>query len=386
MIIHVDMDAFYTSVEQLDHPELRGKPVIVGGDAKERGVVSTASYEARKFGVHSAMPTVTAKRLCPDGIFLPVRMGRYEAVSEQIHEIFHRYTPIVEPISLDEAFLDAQGSEKLFGSSETIAKRIREDIRNELGLIASAGVAPNKFLAKVASSWCKPDGLKVVREEEIRTFLDLLPVSDIWGVGQATMRIFNRLGVSTIRDLRHLSMDTLQANFGAAASEHLWHLARGEDSRNVVPDVLAKSISHERTFAEDVCDGDVLTATLLELTDLVVRRLRRSRLFAGSVHLKVRFSDFRTITRSQTLGSSTHVTDDLVRVAVEMLHTRLPSSHPPIRLLGMGVGNLTTEEAVQPFLFDIHDRDRHARLDQATDTIRDRFGHESLRRGSSLEQ
>ncbi|MGD9126251.1 MAG: DNA polymerase IV [Planctomycetia bacterium] len=386
MIIHVDMDAFYTSVEQLDHPELRGKPVIVGGDAKERGVVSTASYEARKFGVHSAMPTATARRLCPDGIFLPVRMGRYEAISERIHEIFHRYTPIIEPISLDEAFLDAQGSEKLFGPSEQIAKQIKEDIRDELGLVASAGVAPNKFLAKVASAWCKPDGLKVIHEEEVRAFLDPLPVSEIWGVGQATMRIFNRLGVSTIRHLRHLSIETLCANFGTATAEHLWHLARGEDGRNVVPDVLAKSISHERTFVEDICDCDILTATLLDLTDLVVRRLRRSRLFAGSVHLKVRFSDFQTITRSQTLGSSTHVTDDLVRVAVEMLHTRLPSSHPPIRLLGMGVGTLTTEEALQPFLFDIHDRDRQTRLDEATDTIRDRFGHTSLKRGTSLKQ
>ena len=387
MIIHVDMDAFYTSVEQLDHPELRGKPVIVGGDAKERGVVSTASYEARKFGVHSAMPTATARRLCPNGIFLPVRMGRYAAISEQIHEIFHRYTPVIEPISLDEAFLDARGSEKLFGPSEWIARKIKTDIHDELGLTASAGVAPNKFLSKVASAWCKPDGLKVIREHEVREFLDPLPVAEIWGVGQATMRVFARLGVSTIRDLRHLTTETLRANFGAVAADNLWHLARGEDDRHVIPDALAKSISHERTFVEDICDCEIMTAILLDLTDLVARRLRRSGLYAKSVHLKIRFSDFQTITRSMTLGSPTHVTADLVRAATEMLHKRLPSSHPPIRLLGIGVGNLTTEEAVQPCLFDIHgyDHERQSHLDQATDSIRDRFGPTALKRGTSLE-
>lgn len=384
MIIHVDMDAFYASVEQLDHPELRGKPVIVGGDVASRGVVSAASYEARKFGVHSAMPTVVAKRLCPIGIFVPVRMGRYEEMSEAIHEIFHRYTPIIEPISLDEAFLDASGSERLFGPSEWIASKIKQDIRDELGLIASAGVAPNKFLAKVASDHEKPDGLTIVREDRVQEFLDPLHVGQVWGVGQASMKIFDRLGVTTIKQLRHLPMDVLRSNFGEAAAESLWHLSRGEDSRQVVPDALAKSISHETTFEQDVSDMDILSATLLELTDQVARRLRRSKLFARSVHLKVRFADFKTITRSRTLGSPTHITDELAQVAMEMLHTRLPSSPLPIRLLGMGVGDLTQEEAVQPFLFDIHDRERQESLDRTTDGIRDRFGTGSLKRASSL--
>ena len=385
MIIHIDMDAFYASVEQLDHPEYRGKPVIVGGSPCERGVVSAASYEARKFAVHSAMPTSTAKRLCPDGIFLPVRMGRYEEISEQIHDIFHRYTPIIEPLSLDEAFLDATGSEKLFGSSEEIAWRIKHNIRDEVGLVASAGVAPNKFVAKVASDFDKPDGMKVVHADEVQAFLDPLPVAEIWGIGHESMKVFVRLGVLKIHQLRQLPIEVLRANFGAAAAESFWHLARGEDSRAVVPDALAKSISHERTFVEDVSDLDVLCTTLLELTDQVARRLRHSRLFAKTVHVKVRFSDFETITRSLTLNSPTHVTDELVRAVKELAHTKFPSSHPPVRLLGMGVSNLIPQEEVQPLLFDIHDRERQESLDRTTDSIRDRFGSSSLKRAVSLK-
>ena len=312
-------------------------------------------------------------------------MGRYEAISEQIHDIFHRYTPIIEPLSLDEAFLDATGSEKLFGSSEEIARRIKRDIRDELGLIASAGVAPNKFVAKVASDHDKPDGLTIVHADEVQAFLDPLPVAEIWGIGHASMKVFVRLGVLKIHQLRQLPIEVLRANFGEAAAESFYHLARGEDSRAVVPDALAKSLSHEITFVEDVSDLDVLCATLLELTDQVARRLRHSRLFAKTVHVKVRFSDFQTITRSVTLGSPTHVTDELVHAVKELAHTKFPSSHPPVRLLGMGVSNLTQEEAVQPMLFDIHDRNRQENLDQATDTIRDRFGSESLKRGSSLK-
>lgn len=382
MLIHIDMDAFYASVEQLDHPELRGLPVIVGMSA--RGVVAAASYEARKFGVRSAMPVFMAKERCPMGVFLPVRMERYEEISAAIHEIFNRYTPIVEPIALDEAFIDASGSERLFGSSVEIARRIKQDIRDELGLSSSAGVGPNKFVAKMASEFEKPDGFTVVREDQVQEFLDPQPISDMWGVGRAYLKVFDRLGVATIRDLRLLSKESLRSHFGEAATESLWHLSRGLDTQKVIPEVPPKSMSHSKTLNAKTSDLEVLSGQLLELTDKVAQRLRASKLFAKSVHLYVRFSDFSSITRMHTLGFPTDVTDDLARSAVNLLHTRLPSSHLPIRALGVSVDHLVSEEAVQLFLFDIHDHDRQVKLDLATDRIRDRFGRNSLKRASSL--
>ena len=356
MIIHVDMDAFYASVEQLDKPELIGLPVIVG--MSERGVVAAASYEARKYGVRSATPVFMAKELCPMGVFLPVRMERYEEISAAIHEIFNRYTPIVEPVALDEAYIDASGSEKLFGPSEEIARLIKQDIRDEIGLSCSAGVAPNKFVAKMASDFEKPDGLTVVYGDQVQDFLDPLPISDMWGVGRSYLKVFNRLGVETIRDLRFLAKETLRSHFGEAASECLWHLSRGLDPSKVVPEIPPKSMSHSKTLDTKTSDLGILSGRLLELTDKVAQRLRASNLFARSVHLYVRFSDFSSITRMKTLGSPTKVTDDIARAALNLLHTRLPTTHLPIRTIGVGVGHLTKKEAVQPMLFDIHDRDR----------------------------
>ena len=382
MIIHIDMDAFYASVEQLDKPELRGLPVIVG--MGELGVVAAASYEARKYGVRSATPVFMAKEMCPMGVFLPVRMERYEEVSAAIHEIFYRYTPLIEPVALDEAYIDASGSERLFGPSEEIAFMIKQNIREEIGLSCSAGVAPNKFVAKMASDFEKPDGFTVVREYQIREFLDPLPISDMWGVGSSYLKVFKRLGVETIRDLRLLSKKTILSNFGEAASETLWHLSRGMDASSVVPEIPPKSMSHSKTLDEKTSDLAVLSGQLLELTDKVAQRLRASNLFAKSVHLYVRFSDFRSITRMQTLGSPTKVTDDIARAALNLLRKRLPTEHLPIRAIGVGVGRLTKEESVQPMLFDIHDRDRQESLDHATDLIRDRFGKSSLKRASSL--
>ena len=311
MILHIDMDAFYASVEQRDRPELRGKPVIVGGSAEGRGVVCAASYEARLFGVHSAMPAAKARRLCPDGIFVSPRMSRYADISCRIRKIFHQYTPLVEPLSLDEAFLDVTGSKPLFGSAVEIGQRIKSEIRHELRLVCSVGVAPNKFLAKIASDVEKPDGFVVVDPSGIQEFLDPLPVGRLWGVGRATNHALELLGIDTIGQLRRLPQETMTELYGEHG-RHLWQLARGVDDRQVVPDRDAKSISHETTFAIDVDDHDVLRAWVLDLSDQVGCRLRSQALLGSTVHLKIRFCNFRTVTRSCRLTNPTNVTQEIL--------------------------------------------------------------------------
>ncbi|MBN2295227.1 MAG: DNA polymerase IV [Pirellulales bacterium] len=384
MILHVDMDAFYASVEELDRPELAGKPVIVAGDPRSRGVVSAANYVARTFGVHSAMPSTTAHRLCPHGVFLPVRMDRYVDVSREIQEIFHRYTPLVEPLSLDEAFLDVSGSTGLFGPAEQIGRSIKSEIRDELHLVASVGVAPNKYLAKIASDLDKPDGFVVVDEHNVQAFLDPLPVSRIWGVGRVSNQVLERLGIRTIGQLRATSLDLLREKFGNAG-DHLWELAQGIDDRPIVPEHEAKSISHETTFADDIADIEVLRGCLLDLTEQVAKRLRDQGLSARTVHIKVRFSDFRTITRNQTLGEATDLTDELWRAAAEMLENRLPKHHPPVRLLGMGVSGFDDSGQSQSLLFDREERARQGKLDTVTDEIVDRFGKGSIGRAGTMD-
>lgn len=384
MILHVDMDAFYASVEERDRPELKGKPVIVGGTPSQRGVVAAASYEARKFGVHSAMPSATAYRLCPQAIVLPCRLDYYAEVSHQIRDIFHRFTPLVEPLSLDEAFLDVTGSEGLFGPSESIGRQIKEAIRHEVNLIASVGVAPNKFLAKIASDLNKPDGFTVVHPQAIQEFLDPLPVERLWGVGRQTSKVFHGLGVRTIGQLRLLSPAVLKGQFGSQG-EHLWNLAHGLDSRPVVPDREAKSISHETTFVQDIDDPEILRAWLLELTEQVARRLRRHELRGHTVEIKVRFADFRTITRSRKLPVPSSGTQELWETANELLSARLPADRLPVRLLGMGVSDIDRSGIRQGQLFDEDVRGRHDRLDAIGDELRERFGSEALRRGSALE-
>ena len=385
MIIHIDMDAFYASVEERERPELVGRPVIVGGSPEQRGVVAAANYVARQFGVHSAMPATTARRLCPHGIFLPSRIDHYADASRQIHEIFHRYTPLVEPLSLDEAFLDVTGSEQLFGPAPEIARRIKREICEEVKLVASAGVAPNKFLAKIASDLDKPDGFVIVEFEHVQQFLDPLPVGRMWGVGRQGSKTMQRLGVRTIGDLRRLPLELLESHFGSNG-EHFWRLARGIDDRPVVPDREAKSISHETTFASDIDDPNVLRAWLSELTDQVARRLRRYGFRGSVVQVKVRFADFRTITRSQKLSESTSVTDELWKVASGILTSRLPADHPPVRLLGMGVSGIDRSRVTQGLLFDKPERQRQTQLDDVSDRVKGRFGSSALRRGRSLER
>jgi DNA polymerase-4 len=382
MILHVDMDAFYASVEERDDPRLVGRPVIVGGTAEGRGVVAAANYVARKFGVHSAMPAVTARRLCPRAVFLPVRMSHYAAISHQIRGIFEQYTPLVEPLSLDEAFLDVSGSEHLFGSAAEIARRIKQQIRDEVRLVASVGVAPNKFVAKIASDLRKPDALVVVEASEVQAFLDRLPVGRLWGVGKVTNQVFERYGIRTIGRLREMPPEALAELFGSSG-EHYWRLAHGVDERRVVPDREAKSISHETTFAQDIDDQESLRAVLLELVDQVARRLRRHGLKGRTVELKVRFADFTTITRSQALAEPSDVTDELVQAAVTLLTTRLPAGHLPVRLLGMGMSGLQSRPT-QGLLFDVEARQKQRQLDEVADRIKERFGGAALGRASSL--
>lgn len=384
MILHVDMDAFYASVEERERPELVGRPVIVGGTPEGRGVVAAANYTVRKFGVHSAMPTATALRLCPQAVVLPVRMRYYATISRQIRDIFFRYTPLVEPLSLDEAFLDVTGSEGLFGKAEQIAHRIKEEIKSETSLVASVGVAQNKFLAKIASDLEKPDGLVIVAPERIQEFLEQLPVGRLWGVGRVTGGVFDRLGVHTIGQLRRLSLETLRQRFGSQG-EHFWKLAHGIDDRAVVPDREAKSISNETTFAADISDTETLRAWLLDLTEQVTQRLRRQKQQARTVHLKIRFADFRTITRSRTLPHPTDVTKDIWQTARKLLADALPANHLRVRLLGLGVSGLGGNRLIQQTLFDEEESEGNAKqrqLDTVTDAVRARFGGLAIGRGS----
>lgn len=376
------MDAFYASVEIRDNPKLRGLPVVVGGSPKGRGVISAASYEARKFGIFSAMPSSQALRLCPNVVFVKTRMDHYAKISKQIREILFRFTSLVEPLALDEAFLDVSGSERLFGNGPTIARSIKDQIQSELGLTASAGVAPNKFLAKLASDLDKPDGLVVVPPDDIEGFLNPLSIERVWGVGKQTLKKFHRLNVKTIEQLRGLDRKTMEQFFGVN-SEHFWLLSRGLDTRPVVPDRIAKSISHETTFSHDLTDRDTLRAWLMELTQQVGRRMRRYEIRGRTVQIKVRFSDFRTITRSLSLGEPSSSSEDLEAAVVELFdRVEIVAG---IRLVGMGTSNLTSSAVKQQMLFDNEERSRNSRLDEMKDQLKDRFGHDAIRRGTSVE-
>lgn len=382
-ILHVDMDAFYASVEERERPELVGKPVIVGGTPEGRGVVAAANYVARKFGVHSAMPAVTAKRLCPHGIFVRPRMEFYADVSDQIRAVFEKFTPLVEPLSLDEAFLDVTGSERLFGRAERIGRAIKQEIRQRLGLVASVGVAPNKFLAKIASDLKKPAGFVVVEPSHVQEFLDPLPVGRLWGVGKVTGGALEKLGIHTISQLRQMPVELLRHHFGSSG-DHLWELSQGIDDRPVVPEQEAKSISHETTFARDLEDLEVMQAWLLELSEQVGCRLRRHRLKGRTVHLKVRFEDFHTITRAQTLPDPTDVTQEIWQTAAQMFAERLPGRRLHIRLLGVGVSGFEQPRCKQLSLFPDEQHERDSRLDQVADQIKEKFGASSLQRALGM--
>ncbi|KLU61333.1 DNA polymerase IV [Peptococcaceae bacterium CEB3] len=379
-IIHVDMDAFYASVEQRDDPSLRGKPVIVGGKPNSRGVVSTASYEARKAGVHSAMPLAEAWRRCPQGIFLPVNGRKYREVSGQIRQIFLTYTPLVEPLSLDEAFLDVTASGAIFGPAASIGHIIKERIQDELGLTASVGVAGNKFLAKLASDLRKPDGFVVVPAEGVQDFLDPLPVERIWGVGQKTADRLHRLNVKTVRDLRRLELAHLKHLFGVLGGQ-LYELARGRDERPVESERETKSIGRETTFGADVGERDFLESVLLELACDVGRSLRKEKLKGRTITLKVRYADFHTLVRSRTLAEGTNLDDVIYSEACRLFQAI--ALKQPLRLIGVSVHQLANQEEGQLSLF-ADEREDQEHLARVIDKVREKYGAQSIVRARLL--
>lgn len=381
VILHVDMDAFYASVEIRDNPELAGKPVIVGGSPQGRGVVAAASYAARQFGVHSAMPMAQAMRLCPQAVILRPRIDHYAEVSQQIRAIFYQFTPQIEPLSLDEAFLDVTASQRLLGNGEAIARAIKNTIKNELGLIASVGVAPNKFVAKIASDIHKPDALVVVAPDSVQAFLDPLPVSRLWGAGKITVAQFERMGVRTIAQVRRLTENLLVTQLGKWGTQ-LWELAHGRDPRAVISDSQAKSISHETTFATDISDTNILEATLLQLTEQVAARLRYSGLTGKTIQLKLRYPDFKTITRAYSLEQASDSTDVLWQTARNLFRANWQAGQP-LRLIGMGVSNLADEQDHLPEQGDLFagNATRHRTLDAITDTINKKYGAATVHRG-----
>lgn len=391
-ILHVDMDAFFAAIEQLDNPALRGKPVIVGAPPDARGVVSTCSYEARVFGVRSAMPSRTAYKLCPQGIFVPPRGDRYHEVSERVHAVFRDFSPLVEPLSVDEAFLDISGSMHLFGGDLGTARRLKDRIRSEVGLSASVGLAPNKFLAKIASDLEKPDGLTLVpaSAEGVRAFLAPLPVRRIWGVGPKGAEQLRLLGLNTIGDLQQADEALLRRALGERYAIEIRHLALGLDERSVEPSWEEKSISHEHTFDTDCHDWQEVARMLRELAEQVGARLRRHHKLAGTAQLKIRWEDFTTLTRQAPLRPPADTDRRLLATAAELLE-RVRAARS-VRLIGFGVSALQlpgeAAATLQPELFTLADeaarereveRDRH--LDSAVDRLRERFGSNILKRG-----
>ena len=383
-IIHLDMDAFYASVEQLDNPDLKGKPVIVGGTSK-RGVVSAASYEARKYKIHSALPIAQAMKLCPHGVFLPVRMKRYKEISNKVFSIFQRYTPLVEPLSLDEAFLDVTASNKLFGSAEEIAAKIRKDVFQETGLTVSAGVASTKLVAKIASDMNKPDGLTIVPAGGEAEFLAPLPIKRLWGVGRKTQETLVLLGVHTIGDIVSLPEKLLEQKFGKHGISLRWK-ARGLDNRDVEIEHETKSVGHEFTFEADLVEIGAIRRELLDLAGMVARRLRRYQLQGKTITLKVKYHDFRQITRSSTIKEPVDDSKKIYEEVIKLLH-KTDAGEKPIRLLGISVSGLKIVRGLrQEFLFqDIQKTGNRKEINKALDAIQEKFGATAILPGRLLE-
>jgi DNA polymerase-4 len=381
-ILHVDMDAFYASVEQRDDPALRGRPVIVGGTGG-RGVVAAASYEVRRFGVHSAMPMREALRRCPDAACVPPRIAHYAAESKRIFAVFHEFTPLVQGLSLDEAFLDVSGSIASLGSPEHIAAEIKRLIRERTGLTASVGVAPNKLVAKIASDLRKPDGLVVVRLEEVRALLDPLPIRRLFGLGAKTAPKVEALGIHTLGDLSRAGAARLRPIFGRY-TERVQQRAAGIDDRPVVPDRDEKQISAEETFDEDIADHATLRREIVCLADKTCARLRASELATNCVTVKIRRKDFTTYTRQRHIEPATQETRVVTAVALELLDQWLAAQpRAALRLLGVGVSDLAP--AAQLDLFTTPRTTRNRDLDATVDRIRDKFGKVSLQPASTLD-
>ena len=386
-ILHVDLDQFYAAVEMLDFPKLRGKPVIVGGRPDSRGVVSTASYEARVFGVHSAMPSAQAARLCPQAIWRVPRMDRYVEKSREVRAVYERYTDQIEPLSLDEAFLDVAGSLKLFGSAESIGRRIKDEILRDTGLVASVGVAENKFLAKVASDLKKPNGFVVIPpgEENAKAVLFPLLVSRLWGVGPKTCERLNALGISKIADLAAADQRWLARRIGEESARHLLLLAHGIDARSVESGGMAKSIGRENTFARDLYALDDMERELLAFADEVGARLRAVGIKCKGVTLKVKFGDFKRVSRAAMFDEPTDLGETLYAAAREMLRTRVDFGGKGVRLLGIAATHLAAAGAQAVSLFADPSAERKERAAQAIDKLRAKFGDGAVTFGRLLE-
>jgi DNA polymerase-4 len=374
-ILHVDLDAFFAAVEQRDRPELRGRPVIVGGGSPDaRGVVSTASYEARVFGVHSAMPLRTAGRLCPNGVFLPVDGAKYQGVSRQVMAVLRRFTPLVEPVSIDEAFLDVTASRTLFGDGQAIGRQIKDAVRSEVDLTISVGVATTKLVAKIASDLRKPDGLVVVDPGTEAEFLAPLAINRLWGVGAKSAAALREYGVRTIGDLAALPDDLLIRRFGKHGAD-LGARARGIDADPVGDRDAAKSIGHEHTFDVDTSDREVIERTLLGMSEGVAERLRDSGVRASTITVKIRDTTFRTITRQRTLAAPTDLTEPIFRTALELARPEVRGLR--IRLLGVTASGLGEPDQIVLFAGDER---RQRRVVEAADEVRHRFGERAITR------
>ena len=378
------MDAFYASVEELDNPELKGKPVIVGGRSM-RGVVSAASYEARKYKIHSAMPIAQAKRLCPHGVFLPVRMKRYKEISNKVFSIFQKYTPLVEPLSLDEAFLDVTSSRKLFGTAEDIARQIRKQVFEEIGLTISAGVASSKLMAKIASDFNKPDGLTIVPAGSEAEFLAPLPIKRLWGVGKKTQETLGLLGVHTIGDIAGLSLDLLEQKFGKHG-KHLHLSALGLDERDVETEHETKSVGHEFTFDADLTEIEAIRRELLELSGMVAKRLRHYQLKGKTITLKVKYHDFRQVTRSSTINEHTADSKRIYQEVLQLLK-RTDAGKQPARLLGISVSGLKLDGgSSQQLLFpEMQTSKKREEINKALDAIQEKYGSTAILPGRLLK-
>ncbi|NDA81916.1 MAG: DNA polymerase IV [Actinobacteria bacterium] len=382
VILHVDMDAFFASVSELDHPEHQGKPLVVGAGA--RGVVLSANYAARKFGIRAAMPVAKAQRMAPQAVFIPPDHKRYSDVSERVMEIFHRFTPKVEPLSLDEAFLDVTGSRRLFGSGLEIAKAIRHAVATEERITCSVGIATSKFIAKLASGKCKPDGMLEIDPGRVLDFLHPLPVGDVWGVGPKTNEILQNLGLRTVADLANTPLATLKRALGDSSATSLYELAWGRDYRDVISDEPEKSISAAETFAYDLDDSEEILTELLRLTERATLRLRKSGFRASTVTLRIRFADFKTITRSKSLDQSVDGTLETFALA-KQLFLALKLDGVRIRLVGIGLeGLIPSHEAPEQLELGAPDRGWREAV-EAVDKALDRFGKGSIRPARLIE-
>ena len=376
-ILHIDMDAFYAAIEQRDNPDLKGLPVIVGSP-HPRSVVSTASYEARKFGVHSAMPMVKALKLCPEAICIPPDLKKYQRVSAKIMKIFNKYTDLVETLSLDEAFLDVSGSQKIFGNPIVIAQRIKEDIKEQVGLTCSIGISYNKFLAKLASDLEKPNGMTVIHREDIKSKVWPLPINKMWGIGPKSSIKLVKSNIRTIGQLAHTDLIFLQNILGSWGAE-VYYMANGIDYRPVVSQREAHSIGHETTFLEDTADLEFIKMVLLDLAQEVGRRLRDQKLKAKTIVLKLRYSDFKTITRNYTLMEGTDRDDLIYKTALELFKTNY-DQNKNLRLIGITTTGLTTgEEHKQISLFSVENEKSNV-LYQALDKINSKYGEKTVTR------